>query len=262
MHTLRTQKPGSSIETPFPAALSSGGLDGPNNKNVSPSTLPKTQAEGRAAGNARSSNLGHSRESNAVERKLRKSLDEFSMDDPFTLNVQDICIDTDDAPLGQGNYGVVHKGTLGGTTVAVKTMLLQHHDQDQHSSNRLQRRDFLKEINFLRKMQCLGGHHNVIRLVGYTTAGRMVIVTEFAAQGSLLSFLRKAGPRKYNLSDRLMITFALGIARGMDFIAAHQMVHRDLAARNVSCVFAILLAFGSFSFSCVSELLASHSLHT
>ena len=155
--------------------------------------------------------------------------------DPFDLDVSAVAIDRA-TQLGKGNYGVVYQGTLVGaaggtasTLVAVK-MLPEDRPVEQ-----AERQEFWEEIKFLRELQVRGGHANVIGFVGYVVADAMFMVTEFAARGSLLGYLREAAKSKgvNALPEALAVRFALEIARGMRYIAAQKMVHRDLAARNI-----------------------------
>ena len=105
--------------------------------------------------------------------------------------------------------------------------------QDRDIEER-EKQDFWEEVKFLRRLQSLGGHANIVRFVGYVDAEEMMLLLEFASGGSLLQHLRKhKQDRARPLPEDQAVAFALQVAAGMRHIAGHSMVHRDLAARNV-----------------------------
>ncbi|VDK33620.1 unnamed protein product [Taenia asiatica] len=94
---------------------------------------------------------------------------------------------------------------------------------------------FVQEIEM---MKFIGKHENVIQL--YATSshnGRPVAIMEYAAEGSLVDYLRRnrsclaTQPRA--MMESVLLRFALQVANGMVYLASKGIVHRDLAARNV-----------------------------
>ena len=59
-----------------------------------------------------------------------------------------------------------------------------------------ERQEFWEEIKFLRELQLRGSHVNIIGFVGYVVASTMFMITEFAARGSLLGYLRGVAKNK------------------------------------------------------------------
>ncbi|XP_049851949.1 dual specificity protein kinase shkC-like [Schistocerca gregaria] len=83
----------------------------------------------------------------------------------------------------------------------------------------------LEELRLMRRLK----HPNVLLLLGVclNPSNQVVIVTEFLARGNLKSCI---GDIK-NLSVRMSIV--MDIARGLNWLHAHQVVHRDLKLANL-----------------------------
>ncbi|CAH3028068.1 unnamed protein product [Porites evermanni] len=154
--------------------------------------------------------------------------------------------------IGGGEFGQVWRGKLYDVTstgkwlvVAVKMLQANYSPLDQT--------DLLSELDLLKKLK---PHPNVIRLLGCVTKdvvrcrGKGVfrpplLILENAPYGDLLGYLRKRRGQNddYDHLNRMEVPqkiakqqlyeFATDIARGMEYIASHQLIHRDLAARNV-----------------------------
>ncbi|XP_073230629.1 uncharacterized protein [Porites lutea] len=154
--------------------------------------------------------------------------------------------------IGGGAFGQVWKGKVYDVTgmgeqsvVAVKML------RDNFSKSDL--KDLSTELELLKKLK---PHPNVIQLLGCVTKNEVrckgrrdlrppFVVLEFAPYGDLRGYLKKRRGENddyYNLkikedpqklTKQLLYQFAADIARGMEYIADHQLIHRDLAARNV-----------------------------
>ncbi|XP_065207956.1 fibroblast growth factor receptor homolog 1-like [Planococcus citri] len=117
------------------------------------------------------------------------------------------------------------------TEVAVKMLKKKHSDIDMVN--------LVKEMEL---MKLIGRHDNVLGLLGCCTQdGPLLIITEYATHGNLLYFLRNHNRHfskaqkttSFNLSEKVLITFAQQVAKGMEYLASMKCIHRDLAARNV-----------------------------
>lgn len=117
--------------------------------------------------------------------------------------------------IGAGEFGSVYKGLMNSTTeVALKST---------HSS--VPQEDFMAEVSVLREQL----HRNIVQFYGVTKINDvMYIVMEYCPLGDLLSMIRS---KRMDVAQ--LISIAIGIADGMNYLASNNVVHRDLAARNV-----------------------------
>ncbi|CAH3143416.1 unnamed protein product [Porites lobata] len=140
-----------------------------------------------------------------------------------------------DVVLGEGEFGIVNKGSYRGKDVAVKQL--------KDGTSMADKNDLLSEIKMLKQA---GRHPNIVSLVGVCTREeKILVVTELVPYGSLKNFLiskrvacvsgeasRYVNVR-FGLNDRALLKIAFQIALGMQFLEKKKCVHRDLSARNV-----------------------------
>ncbi|XP_065209654.1 fibroblast growth factor receptor homolog 1-like [Planococcus citri] len=101
--------------------------------------------------------------------------------------------------------------------------------------------DMVNLVTEMQLMKIIGRHENVLRLLGCCTIdGPTLLIIEYSSHGNLLDFLQKnhhpttaQKVTQNDLSEEVLITFALQIAKGMEYLASIRFVHRDLAARNI-----------------------------
>ncbi|XP_060587535.1 ephrin type-B receptor 1-B-like isoform X2 [Ruditapes philippinarum] len=142
--------------------------------------------------------------------------------------------------IGGGEFGDVCKGKLRvpnrpEMSVAIKTLKAGATDK-----NRL---DFLTEASIMGQFD----DPNVIFLEGVVTkTSPIMIVTEYMANGSLDSFLRKNDGQ---LTVIQLVGMMRGIASGMRYLSEMGYVHRDLAARNILCNESLVCKVADFGLS-------------
>ncbi|KAG8080175.1 hypothetical protein GUJ93_ZPchr0007g5107 [Zizania palustris] len=128
------------------------------------------------------------------------------------------------AKLGEGGFGTVYKGELGGgQTVAVKRL-------SKYSTQGLD--EFKNEVMLIAKLQ----HVNLVRLLGCCIHGEeRMLVYEYMENKSLDYFIfDKARSAQLDWPKRFDII--LGIARGLLYLhqdSRFKVIHRDLKAGNI-----------------------------
>lgn len=144
--------------------------------------------------------------------------------------------------LGTGAFGMVMRGDaqgIRGSTGIVKVAVkIPKENEAEHS-----RKDLYAELDVLK---LLPAHPNVIGLLGCCTRVEpIMIIVEYCAYGDLQGFLRNSRgisesyyratfhPTGKRMTAKMLLTFALQIAKGMSHLAAYKIIHRDLAARNI-----------------------------
>ncbi|XP_072528269.1 interleukin-1 receptor-associated kinase 4 [Salminus brasiliensis] len=126
--------------------------------------------------------------------------------------------------LGEGGFGVVFKGLLSSTPVAVKKLNLE----DDLSPEEL-KTQFKQEIQTLKRLK----HVNLVNMVGYSSNGQHpCLVYAYMSNGSLLDRLAcLAGSTP--LSWKMRCSIALGTARGLEYLHQQNHIHRDVKSGNI-----------------------------
>ena len=140
--------------------------------------------------------------------------------------------------LGEGAFGKVYRGELGGiiggcsTLVAIKTL--------RSGATTKIKQDFQREIEMCTELR----HPNIVCLLGVQIKeDPLCMIFEYLSQGDLHEFLVTHSPKMDVSDDDLSIQdrcldpadmsfIAIQIAAGMEYLAGRNYVHRDLAARN------------------------------
>src|SRR5436189_2526820 len=120
--------------------------------------------------------------------------------------------------LGRGAFGVVwlaeRRGEFATTKVALKLTL----DEDPDLKSIAQESQLWAQ---------LGGHPNVLPIIEADRYdGQVVIVSEYAPDGSLEGWLKRQGGTAPTIESA--IAMAIGILSGLEHLHAKGIIHRDL----------------------------------
>ncbi|PWA44241.1 protein kinase-like domain-containing protein [Artemisia annua] len=163
--------------------------------------------------------------------------------------------------IGRGTFGVVHKGSYDSQTVAVK--VLDFGDKKTKVSMERMKNDFVKEVGIWKNLD----HPNVTKMIGATmsmktdlkhknkkskTESDFCIVSEYLKGGSLRSYLEKN--RKKRLPLKIVIQFALDIAKGLSYLHSEKIIHRDVKPENMLMDEKNLIKLADFGESVIEPL--------
>lgn len=145
----------------------------------------------------------------------------FELDDDYNVVLQ--------GRIGQGFYGEVYRGTLeyvGDKDIEPRQVAVKKLKSSAMASG-LQ--DFEREIAIMKTLK----HPNIVEILGVYQDPEISLVMEYVQHGSLQSYLKIY---RESLTTKQLLTYALDIAKGMDYLGHKHIVHRDLAARNILVV--------------------------
>ncbi|CAH6791373.1 interleukin-1 receptor-associated kinase 4 [Phodopus roborovskii] len=126
--------------------------------------------------------------------------------------------------MGEGGFGVVYKGCVNDTTVAVKKLGAMV----EISTEEL-KQQFDQEIKVMAKCQ----HENLVELLGFSSdSDDLCLVYAYMPNGSLLdrlSCLDGTPPLSWHMRCKI----AQGAANGISFLHENHHIHRDIKSANI-----------------------------
>ncbi|XP_023579293.1 interleukin-1 receptor-associated kinase 4 isoform X2 [Octodon degus] len=126
--------------------------------------------------------------------------------------------------MGEGGFGVVYKGCVNNTTVAVKKLAAM-----VDISTEDLKQQFDQEIKVMAKCQ----HENLVELLGFSSDGDdLCLVYVYMPNGSLLdrlSCLDNTPPLSWHMRCKI----AQGAANGISFLHENHHIHRDIKSANI-----------------------------
>ena len=140
--------------------------------------------------------------------------------------------------IGKGAFGKVYLGVLvnpppsrpgqslpqPAPRAAVAVKLCDGARESQDIQNK-----FMKEAEIGRRL-C---HRNVIRIYGVQCREHpLMIVMEFAGEGSLLGWLRRQAKARTAPAETTLLALCKDAVMGVDYLHQQRVLHRDIAARN------------------------------
>ena len=131
-----------------------------------------------------------------------------------------------DVIVGEGAYGVVHKGTFGSRPCALKyirSYLFQTVSASQYNMEKFER-----ECDFARKMSS----PLIVQFLGVSFHDSVPVLITELMECSLTDVL---GCHYCSVPYHREIDIAIGVARGLEYLHSHQppVVHRDLSSNNI-----------------------------
>ncbi|CAI2166376.1 16330_t:CDS:10 [Funneliformis geosporum] len=107
------------------------------------------------------------------------------------------------------------------------------------TSIKAEKENFIKQVIILKKLdQC----DCIIQYFGLTVNDdKFYLVTGWAEYGNLREYYQK-----YSLDLKLKLSFALDIAKGLNFLSAVKIVHRDIRAENILITSRMLAKIANF----------------
>ncbi|CAG8578086.1 1894_t:CDS:2 [Diversispora eburnea] len=155
-----------------------------------------------------------------------------SADDP--LNINDYEFD----PNSVSSNKKVHRRTRKSDKIDLAFKELSIQDDPDITMNSVS-----VQVTILKKLQTC---EEIIKFIGLCKDNdNLFLVTEWVDNGNLREFYKS----RTDLDQKTKISFALDIARGLNFLASVQMLHRDLSSENILITLQKKAKIANFSFS-------------
>ncbi|KAJ6305410.1 hypothetical protein OIU78_020866 [Salix suchowensis] len=146
--------------------------------------------------------------------------------------------------FAHGAHSRLYHGLYKDKPVAVKIIRVPDDDENGNLATRLENQ-FNREVLLLSQLH----HPNVIKFVAACRKPPVYcVITEYLSEGSLRAYLHKLEHKA--LSFEKLMTIALDIARGMEYIHSQGVIHRDLKPENVLIDKEFHLKIADFGIAC------------
>ncbi|EOA13463.1 hypothetical protein CARUB_v10026506mg [Capsella rubella] len=149
--------------------------------------------------------------------------------DQFAFSIgTDLLVDFKDVSIGEvigeGSSSIVYKG-LFSSLIPVSVKIFQPKRTSSVSFEL--KKKFQREVLLLSRIK----HENIVQFIGACIEPKLMIITELMEGNTLQKFMLTIRPKPLDL--KLSISFALDIARGMEFLNENGIIHRDLKPSNM-----------------------------
>ncbi|CAA0825107.1 Protein kinase superfamily protein [Striga hermonthica] len=145
--------------------------------------------------------------------------------------------------FAHGAHSRLYQGFYMDEPIAMKMIIVPDDDENGALGARLEKQ-FVREVTLLSRLH----HENVIKLVAaFRKPAVFCIITEYLPEGSLRAYLHKY---KDPLPMPKLISMALDIAKGMEYIHSQGVIHRDLKPENILITHDFRLKLADFGIAC------------
>ncbi|KAL8108023.1 serine/threonine/tyrosine-protein kinase HT1-like [Apium graveolens] len=145
--------------------------------------------------------------------------------------------------FAHGAHSQLYHGAYKDEPVAVKMIRVPDDIYDGSLGAQLEKQ-FTREVTLLSRLH----HQNVIKFLGACRKPPIFcIVTEYLSEGSLRAYMHKLEEK---LSLQKVISLALDIGRGMEFVHSQGVIHRDLKPENILISQDFQLKIADFGIAC------------
>ncbi|XP_022864114.1 serine/threonine-protein kinase HT1-like [Olea europaea var. sylvestris] len=146
--------------------------------------------------------------------------------------------------FAHGAHSHLYHGVYNDETVAVKIIRVPEDDETRALDVRLENQ-FAREVTLLSRLH----HPNVIKFIAASKMPPVFcIVTEYLSEGSLRAYLHKLEHKSLPLQT--LLSMALEIAKGMEYIHSQHVIHRDLKPENILITEDFHLKVADFGIAC------------
>ncbi|XP_051133950.1 serine/threonine/tyrosine-protein kinase HT1-like isoform X2 [Andrographis paniculata] len=146
--------------------------------------------------------------------------------------------------FAHGAHSQLYQGVYMDDPVAVKIIRIPDDDENGSLGVRLEKQ-FTREVTLLSRLH----HQNVIKFVGACRKPPVFcIVTEYLSEGSLRTHFHKHKHESFPI--KTVISMALDIARGMEYIHSQGVIHSDLKPENILLTGEFRLKVADFGIAC------------
>ncbi|PIN19326.1 Tyrosine kinase [Handroanthus impetiginosus] len=146
--------------------------------------------------------------------------------------------------FAHGAHSQLYLGSYMEEPVALKIIRVPDDDENGALGARLEKQ-FTREVTLLSRLH----HQNVIKFVAaFQQPSVFCIITEYLPEGSLRAYLHKLENKSLPLQK--LISMALDIARGMEYIHSRRVIHRDLKPENILITNDFHLKVADFGIAC------------
>ncbi|KAF8322007.1 kinase-like domain-containing protein [Amanita rubescens] len=176
--------------------------------------------------NGRLSNSGIQSEASRARRLVLKIATKTPVT-PRSLFLTGVTVQDNFDYNGYGGFGVVIKGELGGTVVALKLLYKNFLFESQNAACGLRiKQEFCREALTWKSLN----HKFVLPLLGIHEApsSQLFLFSPYMKNGTLAQWRKKANPSTGEIEERV-----LEVAQGLQYIHSEGIVHGDLRGDNI-----------------------------